>query len=394
MSLFFLGWVFMYANRTVLSPLLEPLGTLWSLNETQLGLITSAFFLTYTLLQVPFGWLAEKVGLKKQLVPGYLLHGIGAAASGLAPGPGAFLAFRVFTGATQASYFSPQYALASRSIPVPRRGFGMAIINSGMAFGMSLGLIMSGTLVYSLGLSWRAPFVALGALTLIVGALFGLVIREGKAAAVADGAPSPAPTAPPASPYYRRNLLAASGAAFFTMYSFYVILTWLPYYLQTVRGYSGSLAGNISTLMAFTSVPGGLFYGRLSDRLGLRKPIAMILIPISAVALAAIVAPLSPALLAAVLIIYGLTGKLVIDPLYMAIIADVTPPERYASAFGALNFAATASMVLAPAITGFIAHQTGSFVVAFYVAAATSVLGAITLSFAREKRTAATVPRA
>jgi len=396
--LFFLGWILMYANRTVLSPLLKRLGSMWSLSPAQLGLLSSAFFLMYTLFQVPFGWLADRIGRKRVLVPGYLAHGLGAALCGLAPGPGSFLALRVFTGFSQGSYYSTQYALATQSVPAERRGVAMAIINSGMAFGIAFGLAASSTLVYHFGLAWRVPFIALGLITLIVGAAMGLLVREVREAPAPGTAPPGAGTAPGAGTvseagaafragatrrFYRRNLIAACGASFASMYGFYVILTWLPYYLQTARNFNGAQAGNISTLMAFAAVPGALLAGRLSDRVG-RRRVALVLLPLAAAALAAIVAPGGPVFLAATLIIYGLTGKLVVDPLLVALVADAAPPNSYASAFGILNFFATISMVLAPAVTGFLADRTGSFVGAFHLAAALSVVGLFFIAWARE----------
>ncbi|MHB9058582.1 MAG: MFS transporter [Bacillota bacterium] len=388
--LFFVGWILMYANRTVLSPLLKPLGNLWSLSETQLGLLSSAFFLMYTLLQVPFGWLADRLGRRPVLVSGYLAHGIGATLCGLAPGPAAFLGLRILTGSSQGSYYSTQYALAADSIPAERRGVGMAVINSGMAFGIALGLAASGTLVYGLGLSWRVPFIVLGLVTLAVAGAMALLVRENRrppaSAVPAKSVPAvpPGPAARPASRHFHRNLIAACGASFVSMYGFYVILTWLPYYLQTARGFTGAQAGNISTLMAFSAVPGGILVGRLSDRIGGRRRLAVVLLPLAAAALAAIVAPGGPVFLMAALVLYGLTGKLVVDPLLVALVADATPPERYASAFGVLNFFGTTSMVLAPTITGVLAERTGSFAGAFHLAAVLSLLGLVFLAVARE----------
>ncbi|MEI5604617.1 MFS transporter, partial [Streptomyces brasiliscabiei] len=39
----------------------------YSLNNTKLGLLTSVYFLTYTLAQIPSGLLADRLGSKKIL---------------------------------------------------------------------------------------------------------------------------------------------------------------------------------------------------------------------------------------------------------------------------------------------------------------------------------------
>jgi len=54
-ALSFGGWVTLYAGRAVLSPVLATIGREWALDEAQLGLIGSIFFLSYAVMQVPTG---------------------------------------------------------------------------------------------------------------------------------------------------------------------------------------------------------------------------------------------------------------------------------------------------------------------------------------------------
>ena len=51
--LFWLGWVFMYADRTVLNPVMGELEKEFGLSGTQLGVLNSVFYFSYALLQVP-----------------------------------------------------------------------------------------------------------------------------------------------------------------------------------------------------------------------------------------------------------------------------------------------------------------------------------------------------
>ena len=55
---------------------------------------------------------------------------------------------------------------------------------------------------------------------------------------------------------------------FCSLFGFFVILTWLPYYLQNERGIAGSETGFISSLVAWISIPGALLFSSLSDKLG------------------------------------------------------------------------------------------------------------------------------
>ncbi|MCY8282353.1 MFS transporter, partial [Bacillus inaquosorum] len=42
--MFFLGWVFMYADRNILSPVMGSIGEEWGLNNTELDLMSTVFF--------------------------------------------------------------------------------------------------------------------------------------------------------------------------------------------------------------------------------------------------------------------------------------------------------------------------------------------------------------
>lgn len=406
-GLFFLGWLLIYANRTVLSPFLTLLEAQWGMTRSQLGLLNSAFFLMYTLLQVPTGILADRFGRRRLLLPGYLVHAIGAAASGLAGGAGAFLGARVVTGIGQSTYYSTQYALASAAIPRRSRALGMAIINSGMAFGIASGMLAASAALAA-GADWRAPFLVLAVLTFALTGAFARFVRADKPAGRAQPQPevvspggmgeraSAATQAGPRGQTSRggrmapisRNVALSYFVAFATMYGFFVILTWLPYYLETQRGLSGATSGLVSTGVAFAAVPAGVLAGRISDRIGKRRPVLIALTPLAGLALAGIVAAPSTSLVFAAIILYGVTGKLVVDPLLVAMVADATPIHAYGTAFGILNFAGTISTVLAPALTGMIADWSGSFTSAFLLAAGLQLVASLCILIMRPEGTA------
>lgn len=413
-----LGWVFMYADRTVLSPVLPLIGAEWNLNQSQLGLIASLFFLAYAVLQIPVGIAADRTGKRLLfLVPGFVLFGIGTLLSGLAPSYGFLLFASVLTGLGEGTYYPTQFALSTEMVPANRRGISAAIITSGQAIGISLGLMLSSYVALGLGAGWRPPFIILSVPTVLTGLMFWWLIKEprreravdpqaGKqadrpadkpaagaapAAEAAEGqavAATTAPAAPAAAAGERknpwsRNLLLLYVLNFCSLYGFFVVLTWLPAYLQTARGFTGPEVGWISSLVPWMAVPGGLIASWISDRSD-RKRIGLAMLPVAAAALLALpLLPSMPALMAA-LIVYGLFGKLALDPVLAALVADLSDRSVYGTVFGVFNFAGMASSVLAPYVTGFLADQTGTLDSGFYLAAALLVVGMGLLALLRQ----------
>ena len=173
---------------------------------------------------------------------------------------------------------------------------------------------------------------------------------------------------------------------FCSLYGFFMILTWLPYYLQTERGIQGSQVGSISSLVAWASIPGALLFSYISDKLGRRKPLAFFLGPCAALSICATAYIQDFNLIIAALIFYGLTDKLALDPVLVAFVADNAAKEGYSTAFGVYNFIGMSSSILAPYITGYIADVTGKLSGGFYLAADLLMVGLICVAFAKESQ--------
>jgi MFS family permease len=386
LGVFFLGWVFMYADRTVLSPVLGSIGQEWDLNRQQLGLISSLFFLAYAALQLPTGWLADRFGRKILLVPGYLLFGVTTVLSAFAPSYGVFLFLAVLTGLGEGTYYPTQFSLSSQVIPRRFRGLGSAIINSGQAFGISLGFIVSAFVAFNLNAGWRASFGVLGALTVIAGLVLLFTIREHpegmpSPARPATGAPETASETAGGAKLFSRDLVLVYIAGFCSLYGFFVILTWLPYYLHTVRHEPNSVTGIVSSLVPWASIPGALLVSYLSDRMRHRRLFSLVMLPVAALAIFFIPIAQTRVELFGALILYGLIGKLALDPILVAYVADRVPVSAYSRAYAILNFAGMSSSILAPFITGFLADRSGSLNAGFYLATALLLVGTLCMAF-------------
>lgn len=391
----FLGWVFMYASRSVPSPVLPLIGEQWGLSTAELGLITSVFFLSYTAMQIPTGILADRLGRRLVLlVPGVIIAAVSLLAMGLAPSYLLMLIASAMAGAGQGTYYPTQYALSNSAVPSERRAVAAAMINSGQAFGVSMGMVISSYLALQLGGGWRLPFIVVAVPMAAVGLLFWWGVVESRHAALTAGGHNSGedaatsgkiePAAGARSQIWSPSLVRIYILNFCSLYGFFVILTWLPYYLITARGYEGLSVGWISSLVPWMSIPGALFASRLSDISGDRKRIALRMLPVAAVALLIIPMVKAEWLLIVTLLIYGFTGKLALDPVLLAFVADLTPPRAYSSVFGVFNFAGVSSSVLSPVVTGYLADMTGSVAVGFYLAAGLLCIGMLSLLTVRD----------
>ncbi|MDF9411262.1 MFS transporter [Brevibacillus laterosporus] len=370
--LFCLGWTVIWIYRTVLNPILPEIKVQLGVeSDASMGLISSVFFLAYTSMQIPSGFLADKFGRKIMLIPGFLIFAFGAFTVGIAPSLAFLLVGSFLAGLGQGTYYGPAYSISSSAIPNEKRGFSTAIINSGSALGMALGYIGSSYMVKGLGWDWRPLIYVTGALIIIVVIAFAKVIKEKPAEKAVEGTKEKDPNdkATMKTLFGDIRMVSAYVIYFSVCYGYYMIVTWLPSYLQMERGFQGAAIGFASALVAFASVPGALLFSRLSDKFKHKKIMVVILLQmIAAVTLYLTVAVQNNELLILFLIMYGFFGKLAVDPIMISYVADIAPKQGYSTTFGVFNFFGMMSSVVAPFVTGLISDATGSKILGFYLA--------------------------
>lgn len=382
---FFLGWIAIYATRSVLNPVMDNIQAEFGLSASQLGLISSIFFIGYAGLNVPSGILGDKIGKKKVLVPGVILFGIFAAVTGMMPTFALFMVTWLFVGIFQGFYYGPQYGLSSEAIPKKHITVGSAIINSGMAFGLSLGYFISSYTVGTLGMSWRAPFYIIAVPVVLIGIAMWIVIKD-KPKAKGQGTDEKAPQKLKVKELFSKNLIFAYITIFCAIYAFFVVVTWIPYYLQHARGIEGTEVAVVSSLVPWAAIPGSLLFSWIADKMGTRRPVLLVMFPLSIIAIISIVAFDNMWVLYMALIGYGIFGKISTNPVLVAVVADNAPKHALSTAFGLYNFIGMCGSILAPYITGFLTDVTGSLNAGFYFAGFLLVIGTVSVLFIKEDK--------
>ncbi|ELY1861889.1 TPA: MFS transporter [Serratia marcescens] len=378
-----LGWAVIWIYRTVLTPIFPEIQqTIGAHSNAEMGLIASFYFFAYTGMQIPAGILVDKFGKKVVLIPGFCLFIIATLLIGNATSLTMVYAGSLLAGMGCGSYYGSAYSLSSENIPLERRGLATAVINSGSALGMAIGLIASSLLVKSFNMNWQIMLFIITGLLVVMTLVFAVVIKGSQSHAPAAVSQTVAPTAAEpeedgqASGLFSLRMISAYAMYFATCYGYYMIVTWLPSFLQQERGFEGVAIGFSSALVAFASVPGALFFSRMSDRFRNKKVQLIIFLELCAAVMlvCTVISPDSTMLLIS-LILYGLLGKLAVDPIMISFVADNAPKKGYGTSFGVFNFFGMSSSVIAPFLTGVISDSTGSKVMGFYISAAILLVG-------------------
>ncbi len=370
------GWLFVYADRAVLSPLLRDFGQLFHVGPAALGLLSTAFFLTYTAVQIPAGRLADRVSPRTLLGVGYIGFGVFIALTALAPNYLSLLAFSALAGLFQGFYYPTQFAVTARRIPQRNLPLANAVITAGMGAGIALGYLVATGLGRS---SWQTPVWLLGALTVLVGAvLYMATPRDVRTSRAPVGS---VPQSPPSMGRRRFALLLALN--FCSLYAFFFLLAWLPYTLAGLVPWRGLALGAAAAWPTIVALPATILWSARGPAGAQRLRKIRGLLAAAGISLALLGAAHNPAVILLLLTVYGGTGKLVLDPLILSEVTSSLPEAGYGQAFGLLNFVGMLASVVAPALSGYLIGRTGGFAAASAVAAAFVFAGLLITAWLR-----------
>ena len=251
-----------FYDRQALSTLTEPVRKEFSLSDTQVGWMTTAFLLLYAVIGVPLGRLADRWIRKKLLASGVSVWSALTASTALA-GTYGFLLFSRLGVAVGESVCAPAgTSWIGDLYPADKRSRALALFMLGVPIGLSLSSFCSGPVAQAFG--WRAAMaLAAGPALLLVPAL--LTLHEPVRGASESHLPPSIPK--PTWSILRIPTLwwiIASGALLnFIMYAFSVFLA---SFLMRVHGFSLGGTGIAAGLIyGIGGVLGGIVAGRVGD---------------------------------------------------------------------------------------------------------------------------------
>ncbi len=156
------GLVIAYVDRTNLSVALaaSAFRSFFHLTDAQRGVINSAFFWSYTLLQIPAGLLVDRWGVKRPVILGLFLWCIASAATGSAAALWQLIALRLLLGVGESVIFPAGLSWIHRNIEERGRGLAAGIFVSATKWGPAIGAPLAAQFISRFG--WRTMFRALG----------------------------------------------------------------------------------------------------------------------------------------------------------------------------------------------------------------------------------------
>jgi MFS family permease len=134
-------------------------------NLTLVGIALGAYGLTQAFLQVPFGWISDRVGRKPVLVAGLAIFAVGSAMCAVAEAPWAVILGRTIQGAGAISGVA--LAMAADFTRPSQRTKAMAIIGSTIGLSFAVSFVLAPFLQKAIGVPGIFAFTGLLAVAAI-----------------------------------------------------------------------------------------------------------------------------------------------------------------------------------------------------------------------------------
>lgn len=387
-----------YLDRVNLSVAAGPLSQSLHLSPSQLGVILSAYLWTYAVLQLPVGSLIDRIGIRWIMRISTILWTLASFLTAFAGGLGTLMLYRLILGIGETPVFPASWKATTVWFPYTERSTSTGLLNAASRLSSFLGLPAMAFVVSLYG--WQAAFILTGFLSLLYTVAFWAIYRspadamragrltEEEHAYIVDGGAHvelPASGAKRISLRYllrRRKVWGLTLGYGFVAYVTYLLLSWLPVYLQESLGVSVLSSGLYSAIPWGVAALAEFFIaGRLADYLVKRAAdptrtrrgfLVFSGLATSAV-IGAIVSHSVPVVV--VFLSVGMAGLVVNITTGVSIIGLVAPSGSEGTLGGLVNAAANLIGLASPIVTGFVVQTTGSFIPAFIIAGVFMALG-------------------
>jgi predicted MFS family arabinose efflux permease len=355
------------------------------ISREQVGYLAALFFASTSLVSIPSGVVADKLGVRFLLILAQIIGGLPLAATFFLRSYNELLLVMFLVGLAWGTVTILTTKAIIEWFPANRRATAIGLKQAGMPFSGGVAAAMVPALALWIG--WRQALSVLGGLILASAVCDLLLYRDAL------------PTTPkklesqrvsPGSRAVFRNpsvwMLATVGLLYAG--SQVSLATYLALFLHESMGFPVVVAASLLAQAQVGGAAGRVLYGFVSDR-WLRGERKRLLLGIGATAMVPLLAFLllppgtSYLALSPLIVLYGLSG-MSWNGVHMTLIAELSGRESAGVGVGISMTLVNAGNIIMPPLFGYTADVTGSYTLSWGLLMLWLVLGMILLAFVRK----------
>jgi len=401
MVMLFITVVINYLDRSNLSIALPVLREELNLSTVQEGLLLSAFGWTYAAMQIPGGWLVDRVAPRVLYALALILWSTATLLMGFGSSFVVLVILRLLVGGVEAPAYPINNRVVTAWFPERERATAIGFYTSGQFVGLAFLTPVLGWLQHRYG--WHMVFVVTGAAGILWGAIWWLVYREPRQfkgtnaeeiRLIQEGGGlvnlGNASTRKQKQPFSwqdfglvlsKRKLWGVYFGQFCLTSTLWFFLTWFPTYLVKYRGLDYIKSGFLASLPFLAAFIGVLCSGYFSDwlvrrgaSLGMARKTPIIAgLLISTSMIGANFVDSTPWVIFFLALAFFGNG---LASITWSLVSALAPTRLLGLTGGVFNLIGNLSAIVTPLIIGFLV-QGGSFAPAIAYVASLALLGAL-----------------
>ena len=176
----YVGFCISYIDRSAIRLALPSISKDFTLAPTQMGVVISAFFIGYSIMQLPGGWMADKFGSKSVILIALTLWSIFTFMTGHASSLAGLLFLRFVFGLCEGPYAGACYRGIAEYFPRELRpAFATGVLSSNYISSAIAPIIIVPLILW---FGWRGMFQALGCIGLVYVFFYAFFVKQVKPA--------------------------------------------------------------------------------------------------------------------------------------------------------------------------------------------------------------------
>lgn len=256
LSTLFLGYVIVYIDKLSVGISIISISKDIPMTESQKGLILSAFFIGYAIMQVPMSFAINQFGAKKVLIWSVFMIGVFDFIFSFGETVTMLLAIRLLTGMlAHSGYPSASSKEIIDHFPLERRTFAKGILISSSGIAGIVGPILLSPIIEQY--NWKFAYMLLTILAILASFIIVRIIPtpNKQSKEVIEEASEKVSLL---NIWKNRNICTLFAAAFFINSLLYGINNWLPSFLTSQRGITLTQSGMVSSCVGVFSLIGAI----------------------------------------------------------------------------------------------------------------------------------------
>lgn len=332
-----------------------------NISHASMGMLISAYFFVYGLMQVPSGILSDRLGARKTIIFFTVITIIGTFFFWISTSYNMLFVAQFLVGVGCSTFYINAVKLVSTWFPANRKATAIGILSASSGLGNTISYMGFPIAVVSLG-GWRTLYLGMSLILVANWVMNIFVIKDRNHLLVTQPLRENSSILSSLISTVSDRRLWPFLAGYVLSSTSWVFMNWMVQYLIDTRGFTYLQVGQIASAGTIAGIPGCIAVAAISDRLKKRKHTLIgfsVLYAFVLITLINLPASMGVPIFALLNFALNFSGSFWV--LYFSMIPETLPPSKASVGLGLVNGIGTVGFSIITPIYGGLVDVTNSY---------------------------------